>query len=270
MALVALTREMGSLGTYVGMEVATRLGCECIREDITREAAREFAVPEDRLVQAIETRPGLFESMGRSARRYQAFVAAEVLESALRERIVIVGRWSTFLLAGIPHAVRVRVCAPPDVRTGRLMERLGVERQEAETRIRKYEAGVRARVRHVFDADWRDPLQYALTINTGQVSLETAAHQILDLIKAPEFQPTEDSRRVLRDRALAARVTAVLRAGEETARLDLAVRADGGRVTLAGTAPSTTAVEAALGVARGVPGVGSADSEVAVTRMPVR
>jgi cytidylate kinase len=270
MALVAITREMGSLGTYVGMEVATRLRGECLREDITREAAREFAVPEDRLVEAIEARPGLFESVGRSARRYQAFVAAEVLEAALRERVVIIGRWSTFLLGGIRHAVRVRVCAPAEVRAARLMERLGVTRAEAEARMRRYETGVRARVRQVFDADWRDPLQYALTINTDQVNLDTAARQILELIAAPEFQATGDSRRLLRDRALAARVTAVLRAERETGALDLAVRAVEGRVTLAGTAPTADAVRAALDVVRRVPGVSDAESDVTVTRMPVR
>jgi cytidylate kinase len=270
MPLVAITREMGSLGTYVGLEVAARLGAECVREDITREAAREYAVPEDRLVEAIEARPGLFESMGRSSRRYRAFVAAEVLDSALRERVVIIGRWSTFLLAGIRHAVRVRVCAPADVRASRLMERLAVDRPEAEARMRRYEAGVRARVRQVFDADWRDPLQYALTINTGEVSLETAAGQILDLVQAPEFEPTEASRGALKDRALAARVTASLRADRATFRLDVAVRAQGSHVILVGAAPSEAAVEAALGVARDVPGVSRATSEVTVTRMPVR
>jgi hyperosmotically inducible periplasmic protein len=268
MAIVAITREMGSFGTHIGMEVAARLGYAFVREDITREAAREYDVREDRLVEVIEERPGLFEAMTRSVRRYQAFVAAAVLEAAVRDRVVIVGRWSTFLLDGIRHAVRVRVCGPEEARAARVETRLGVDRAEALERIRKYDAGVRARVRHVFEADWRDPLQYALTINTGQVSLESGVAQVLALVHAPEFQPTDASRGALQDRTLAARVRAALKADRKTSRLDLGVRAADGAVTLAGTAGDAADVEAALAVARVVEGVTGASSEVQVVRMP--
>jgi CMP/dCMP kinase len=270
MVIVAITREMGSLGTYIGMDVAVRLGYAFVREDITREAAREYAVEEERLIAAVEERPGLFESVTRSTRRYQAFVATEVLEAACRERVVIIGRWSTFLLAGIRHAVRVRVCAPEDVRVARVMERLGVPREEAQARIRRYDVGVRTRVRQVFDADWRDPLQYALTINTGEVSLEAGVGQVLALTQAPEFAPTDTARAALRDRALAARVQAGLRADRRTARLPLDVRAADGAVTLAGTVGDDADLAAALAVAREVPGVTGVASEVQLIRMPVR
>jgi hypothetical protein len=39
MPILAVTREMGSLGTYIGQEVARRLGYEFIRHEIIAEAA---------------------------------------------------------------------------------------------------------------------------------------------------------------------------------------------------------------------------------------
>lgn len=270
MGIVAITREMGSLGTFIGMEVAKRLSYEFVRQDITREAAREYQVLEERLVDVVEERPGLFEVMTHSARRYQAFVAAEVLETALKERAVIIGRWSTFLLRGIGHAVRVRVCAPLETRLARIMERLGVERAEALRRIQASDEGVRARVRQMFDVEWADPLLYDLTINTGHASLETGVAQVLSLVQAPEFQPTEASRRELENRALAARVRAQLKASRETARVEVQIEADQGRVTLAGTVFSEAEADATLRIARGVEGVRVLDSRVQIIKVPAR
>ncbi len=270
MPIVAITREIGSLGTYVGMAVAERLGYEFVREDITREAAQEYGVPEERLVGVVEERPGLFEAMTRSTRHYQAFVEAEVLQAALRETVVIVGRWSTFLLRGIAHAVRVRVCAPPAIRSARLMERLTIDRRAARRRIEAYDRGVRARIRQLFDADWSDPLHYDASITTSAVRLETAVDAVLRLAAAAEFQPTDESRRALADRALAARVCAAFGATRSTARVAVDVRAAAGRVTLVGTVASETEREAALRVARGVDGVAAVDGELRVTRAPSR
>lgn len=270
MSIVAITREMGSLGTFIGSEVAKRLSYEFIRQDITRDAAREYEVLEERLVAAVERRPGLFELVTQSARRYQAFVAAEVLQSTLRERVVVIGRWSTFLLRGIRHAVRVRVCAPLDVRVLRIVERLGVDHSEALRRIEASDAGIRARIRQVFDVEWSDSLLYDLTINTDRVTIETGADQILDLVRAPDFQPTEDSRRELENRALAARVRAALRASPETARVELVVQAHHGRVTLAGTVLSDAERQAAVQTAEGVNGVTALDDAIRVIRMPTQ
>ena len=270
MSIVAVTREIGSLGTFIGTEVAQRLAYDFIRQDITQEAAREYRVLEGRLVEAVEERPGLLEVVTHSARRYQAFVAAEVLDAALKERAVIIGRWSTFLLRGIRHAVRVRVCASLETRVERLMERLRVDREEALRRIRANDEGVRARIRQVFDAEWSDPLLYDLTISTDRVSLETGVGQILDLVRAPEFQPTEASRLELENRALAARVRAALKAHRDTAGVKVEVHAHRGRVRLAGTVGSEAELEAALRVARGAEGVKALEHGIAVIRMPAR
>lgn len=270
MSVVAMTREMGSLGTYIAMEAARRLGYECIREDITREAAREYQILEERLVSAVEDRPGLLEAVTRSTRRYQAFVAAEVLDTALKDRVVIVGRWSAFLLAGVRHAVRVRVCASLDTRVARIMQRLGADQEEARRRVQASDDGVRARIRQVFDTEWSDPPQYDLTISTDHVRVETAAADVVNLAGAPEFQPIEESRRELENRALAARVVAALKADRETAWVEIQVRADRGSVRLAGTVDREGERESALRIARAVRGVTVVESEVRVISAPPR
>src|SRR5687767_12160446 len=142
MPIIAMTKEMGSLGTFVALEVSRQLGYEFLRNDIVKAAASEYRELEGRLVGAVEKPPGFLERFGPRARRHHAYLQAAVLEAALRERVVLMGRWSTVFLRGVRHALRVRVCAPPGVRAQRVMKRLGIDRDEAERRITAYDEGV--------------------------------------------------------------------------------------------------------------------------------
>lgn len=270
MRVLAITREMGSLGTFVGLEVARRLGWEYVRDDITREAAREYDVDEERLIGAVEERPGFLEALTLSARRYQPLVAAEVLDVASRGQVVIMGRWSTFLLRDVRHAARVRVCASRPIRVARIAARLGVAAEDAQARVAESDEGVAARIRQVFGVEWEDPLQYDLTLVTDRIELDTAVGQVLTLLEAPELQPSEASRGRLAGLALAARVRAALKSHAETAGVEVEIRAEDGRIALVGTVGRRDELEAALAVARAVEGVRSVVDDVRVIDAPPR
>ncbi len=270
MPVVAMTQEMGSQGSVIAQEVARHLGYEFLRNDILRSAAREYRVQEARLVGAVEEAPGLLERFRPPRFRYRAYLEAAVLEAALRDHVVLVGRWSTLFLRGIPHAIRVRICAPPEVRTRRVMERHGIDHGTAIRRIAAYDDGVRARMRQMFDVDWTDPLLYDLVINTGAVGVATAVGQVLGLAGATEFQPTAASRQLVADRALAARIRAILKATASSAHTELDVQASAGHVRVAGVIGSEAARDAALATVGGIAGVTDVSSEVKVFRRPVR
>jgi cytidylate kinase len=270
MPIVAMTREMGSLGSSIAAQVARQLGYEFLRTAIVQSVAREYRVRESRVVGMVEEAPGLLERLRRRGFRYRAYLEASVLEAALRERVVLVGRWSTLFLRGVPHAVRVRVCAPRDTRTRRVMQRDHLDAEEAARRLDAYDAGVRARMRQVFDVDWTDPLLYDLVINTETVTVASAVRQVLDLVAAPEFQPTPASRQRLAERALAARVRATLKATPATRAVDLDIEVSGGRVRLGGLVASAAERDAAFAVARDVPGVSEVAGEVRIFQRRVR
>ncbi len=262
MPIIAMTKEMGSLGTFIGKEVAEQLGYEFIRQDIIREAAREYDALEEKIVEAVEEKPGFFEMFTETARRHHIFVAAEVFEVALRERVVIMGRWSTLLLKEVDHAVRIRVCAPLDIRVQRVMERFSIGNAEAHKLIRQSDEGVASRIRQFFDEEWHDPVLYDLTINTGKVSLATGVAQIRELIEAHEFQITDTSLRRLHNLALAAKVRATLKSHRQTARLDVDIVASNGEVILRGIVPEVLDRQEAVRIATTVPGVRNLKSEL--------
>ena len=59
MGIVAFTRELGSLGTFIAEELARRRGYRFVRREILEEAARVAPVTEDELTRLIESPPGL-------------------------------------------------------------------------------------------------------------------------------------------------------------------------------------------------------------------
>jgi cytidylate kinase len=268
MPVLAVTREIGSLGTHIAQAVAKRLGYDFVRQEIIAEAARLYEADPATLVATVETRPRMFEARKASARRHFAFVAAEVLNVALKDNVVILGRWSTLLLRDIGHTLRVRVCAPLDLRAQRLARRLKVDAEEAARRIRRSDEGIRARMRQFFDLEWDDPRHYDLTINTGCVAVEEATDLLDSSLRQPYRQPTEASREALWDAALAARVRAALKANPATDQADITIRCRGGRLELTGTVKDADAREAVGRLAATRAGLGAVDNHLIVTGIP--
>ncbi|MDR7481893.1 MAG: cytidylate kinase family protein [Armatimonadota bacterium] len=270
MGIVAFTRELGSLGTFIAERLAERRGYRYVRREVLEEAARVGEVSEEHLLRSVEHPPGLWERLSLPARRNFHHVAARVLEFAAADDVVLLGRWSTMLLRGVRHAVRVRVCAPPEVRIARLMERLAISRHEAQALAQRYDTGVRARLRQFFDVEWEDADLYDLVLNTERIEVEQACDLIERLLDSPAFQPDNASRQEVADRALAARVAEALKMDDRLGAVDLQVTARAGVITLAGIVFDPDQRAAALAVARGVPHVAAVTDEITVARMPVR
>ena len=86
MPVLAMTREMGSLGSVIAQEVARHLGYRFLRNDLLRDAAREYRVRESRLVGVMEAAPGPGRAAAPAAFPVPAYLEAAVLEAALEER----------------------------------------------------------------------------------------------------------------------------------------------------------------------------------------
>lgn len=268
MPVLAMTREIGSLGTHVAHEVATRLGYDLVRQEIIAEAARVYEADPDSLVATVEARPRMFETGKVAARRHFAFVAAEVLNAALRDNVVILGRWSALLLRDIGHALRVRVCAPVELRAARVTRRFKVPPDEAVQRIRRSDEGIRARIRQFFDVEWDDPRLYDLTINTACVGVEEAADLLVSALRQPGRQPTDVTRTALWDAALVARVRAALKANPDTDQTDITLRCRGGRLELTGTVKDAETRDTVERLASIRVGIGAVDNHLIVTGIP--
>jgi len=236
MPIVAITREMGSLGKDVALGLGEALGLPLIYHEVADHLADRMRVRKSHVVRLLDGKAGLFEKMTADKTSMAIFTADEIIGLAMQGAGAIVRGWgATHLLRNVPHVVCVRVCAPLGLRTRRMMERLDID-DEAPVRveIRCNDEAHTAIMRRHFDLQWTDPENYDVVFNTERVSVDECVEEVIRLTKSPAFAETRDSRKQLEDLALVARVRAALRKSESTRDTKVTVTADCGRVTIRG------------------------------------
>ncbi len=207
MAVIAMTREMGSLGKDVALVVAERLGLEIVHNELVEnDLAHRMHPGESEVHRFLEGEERLRERWKIGKGRLSYFTREEILELADRSNVLIRGWGSTRLLRSIPHVLSVRVCAPMKLRVEEMMRRLGISKERAKREIDKSDAGHERTMLRIFKSDWREPLNYDLVVNTEHVPVEFGAELIVQASQAPAFAETEASKAILQDKLLEARI----------------------------------------------------------------
>ncbi len=257
MPFVAMTREMGSLGKDVAAAVADRLGRQVIHHEIIDNLASKMRVRKSHVIRFLEGKAGIWERLTTDHTSLSIYTADETFALAESGRVAVIRGWgATHLLRPVPHVVSVRVCAPFEVRVQRMLERLNTDDREfVENEIRMSEEAHGAITRRHFGVNWQDSENYDLVLNTERLTIEECADSILDLLDDANFQETAESLRVFRNLALEAHVRAALRQDERTAKLQVAISARDGEVTLSGLVDDRQETTDALEVAGRVTGV---------------
>jgi cytidylate kinase len=255
MPIIAITREMGSLGKDVARGLGEELGLPVIYHEVIDHLADRLRVRKSHVIRLLDGSAGLLERLTADKTSLSIFTADEIYAIAAKGGAIIRGWGATHLLREIPHVVGIRVCAPFETRRQRMMERLNSSDQAlVGEEIRVNDEAHTAIMRRNFGVQWTEPEHYDLVLNTKRVSVEECVAEVLALASGPQFVETEASRRKLEDMALAARVRAALRRAPETREARVDVTSDAGRITLSG-ASSTDEMLAFVEVAAAVPGV---------------
>lgn len=256
MPIIAITREMGSLGKDVARGLGEELGVPVIYHEVIDQLADRMRVRKSHVIRLLDGSAGLLERLTADKTSLSVFTADEIYGVAARGAGAVIRGWgATHLLREVPHVLCVRVCAPFETRKQRMMERLGSgEEERVAEEIRTNDEAHTAIMRRHFDLRWTEPEHYDLVLNTKRVSVDECVSEVMALVRSPQFVETERSRQKLDDLALAARVRAALRHAPETREARVAINSDGGRVTLSG-ASSTDEMLAFVEVASAVPGV---------------
>jgi cytidylate kinase len=260
MTVIAMTREMGSLGKDVAAGLAEQMGLTVVHHELVEHhLAEKLGVKESTVHRYLEGEASLLERWKIDKQKLSRFTAEEILELAQKGKVIIRGWGATGVLRHIPHVLRVRVCADMGFRERVMTQRLGLEAAAARREIDRSDAAHAAIVRSFFGVDWQNPLIYHLVLNTGSVPIETCVTIVRLLAERPEFQETEETRSVLADKLVESRVRAAL--GDAFAA-PVDIRVEKGKVTLTGTTmgPIGNVEE----VVRSVPGVTDVENRVVV------
>ena len=257
MSVIAITREMGSLGKEVAAGLGEALGVPVIYHEVIDELADRMRLRKSHVIRLLDGRAGLLERLTADKTSLSIFTADEIIGFASRGTGAVIRGWgASHLLRDVPHVVCVRVCAPFQVRKRRMMERLNTDdAAKVSDEIQANDEAHTAIMRRHFGLQWTDPENYDLVLNTERVNVEKCVDELLRLVRSAEFAETLESRQQIEDIALAARVRAALRLAPETRQRKVKVKAKSGRVTLAGAGEIRNEVLALIEVASTVPGV---------------
>jgi cytidylate kinase len=257
MPIIAITREMGSLGKDVASGLGQNLGLPIYYHEVVEPLADRMRVRKSHVIRLIDGTAGLLERLTADKTSLAIFSADEIFDLAMQGQGAVVRGWgATHLLRDVPHAICVRVCAPLALRKRRMMERLNTDDDAAvSVEIHCNDESHTAIMRRNFGLQWTDPENYDVVFNTERVSVDECIDEVTRLVRSDAFAETPQSRRQLADLALAARVRAALRLSPLTRDAKVAVTASDGQVTLAGDL-GTDMLLAVAEVVDAVPGVG--------------
>ncbi len=236
MPLVAMTREMGSLGQEVAARLSDRLRRKLVHHEIVGQLASKMRLQQSHVIRFLDGKSGMWERLTTDKTSLSIFTAAETLDIAESGEVGVIHGWgAAHLLRSVPHVLCVRVCAPRAVRVRRMMERLGTNDGEfVEHEIKLSDEAHTAITRRRFGIDWHQPEHYDLVLNTERLTIDECVDEVEKLLTDPAFQETAESRQTLADLGLQARVRAALRQDPRTRAALITIAADQGRVTLSG------------------------------------
>jgi cytidylate kinase len=256
MPLIAMNREMGSLGRDVAAGLEEALGMKVRHHEMIDHLADRARMRKSHVISFLEGTQDLLQRLTTDQVRLRILTADEILSVAESDNAVILRGWgATSLLKEVPHAVRVCVSASRRTRVRRMMDRLKTEdAQSVERIVDQNDEAARAVMRRHFHIDTRDINEYDMGFNTDRVPVAQCVDEIVKVVKSPQFAETDESRAKLRDIALAHHVRAALRTHSATAHCSVRVTAVAGHVELHGTVDYIEQSEACSDIAKRIRG----------------
>ncbi len=227
MPVIAMTREMGSLGRDVAEGLAQELELKLLYHEIVDSLAEKMRMPQSAVFRCLQGKAKFIERLRVDMNRLSLYTAEEVFDLAIQGNLMIRGWGATYLLRPVSHVVCVRLCAPIELRAKRIMERMGIDDPaDALGEVRRNDAAHTNAMRRRFAINWEDPVHYDAVFNTGRFSVENCIDQIKDLLRLPAFQETPQSRAHLANLALSAHVSAALKNNPRTSQVRVSIEAE--------------------------------------------
>ena len=193
MRAVTISREYGSGGGEIATRLAKRLGWQLIDHALVERVAGEIGTSTQEAEVHDEHVQGMVEqALGGLLYLYpaamantppEAFLSDEeyrdafnrvVRAAAVRGHVVIVGRASQVILADLRNVLRVRIIAPFEKRVIYVMQREGVDRHTAASRIHRKDHERASYLEREYHRKPEDAQLYDLVLNTSLLDLESA------------------------------------------------------------------------------------------------
>ena len=267
MKFITFSRQLGTGGLDIALQVADKLGYKFHDTDSIVHAAREMGFL-DSVEQIDEKSPSLFQRFF----SHKPTINLDRLNSVIYQLAnqgdgVFLGRGGQILLKSFSCALHVRVIASRHKRIQNLIKR-GYTEETASKAIEESDHERAAFIKFAFGLDWEAPDLYDIVLNIDKLSVNLAIDTVLAIACSDEINAcSQDSMETLAKLALVSRSEAAivesgLSYGQSTA-VSVSVEKPG-KVTLTGVVENEKGRIRAEGVVRGVKGVEAVDNQIRV------
>ncbi|GAB6096547.1 hypothetical protein JCM14469_28000 [Desulfatiferula olefinivorans] len=232
MQIISISRGSYGFGSDLARALAEKLGYACVGREQVTDKVTDFGIPVGKIeIDVLKNKP-ITEERSINIDLFKAFVTRELCERAATQGIVYHGRAGHLVLPGLSNVLRVRAIADEEYRIDAAMARMNLDRKKARDFIDQTDQDIRRWVRILYNEDLENPAMYDLTINAHHMSVESAAHFLMNAASLPEFQATPASSQTLSDLILAARCRLAIGMHEHTCRAKVMVKAEHGHVSV--------------------------------------
>jgi cytidylate kinase len=197
--VVTISASYGAGGSWIGPQVAERLGWRFIDRAIPVQVAERLDVPVEHAEVHDETAAPRFTRLLARLPNTSGVVVPEaitdtfcreterlLIEAAGAGDVVVLGRAGSFVLRDRPGALHVRLDGPAEARVFQAMRVEGIDEDEARRRQRDSDRARIDYVKHFYRSDPRDPANYHLVLDSTVVPLSTCVELIVIAAQAPK------------------------------------------------------------------------------------
>jgi len=263
MAIITISRQLGSLGSQVANVLAEELTLSSIGKESLEAMLCEHGMVEKQVERYDEKKPHFWEAFSSDKDRYLHCLKTAIYEFARKGNCVIIGRGGQVLLGNLSGVFHVRVIAPTELRIDRIKQRFSCDNRHAEKIIRHSDHDRAGFYRSFFHVDWNSSSLYDLTINTHFLTVDEAVELIKNGLRFTEIaEKQHETSGKLADLCLGQEVVTTILYKEEIPVQFLEGLAEDGVVTLKGSGDTMDDIRQCEIIADQVPGVQKVINEV--------
>lgn len=187
MAIITISRQLGSLGNEIAHGLAEEISYNLLNKEMISQMLLESGFSEKRTENfSIEEEPSFLDSFILDRNRFLYYIKQVMYEFARQGNVIIIGMGGPVVFRDFPNALRVGIIVPMDVRIQRIKEKYSCNNQCALHLIHDSDHVRSGFNRYFFNVDWESIGLYDLMINTDTVTLEGAIELIKEEVREVE------------------------------------------------------------------------------------
>ena len=189
--IVAIGREHGSGGHYIADLIARELGVK-LYDKVSIEKEITSGGYSEELVSEMDEKPVNFftsRRIGRFSNSLEVNVAEKTFDmirakAASGESFLLIGRCGEQVLKDDPHRVSLFIGGDPHAKLCRVMEKLGLNAEQAIEEIRNVDRSRKNYHNYYCDTKWGDARGYDLTVKSNVLGCERTAEMLVGYIRS--------------------------------------------------------------------------------------